>query len=99
MPKRRRKKLIDVLIRWSAGTAERFASYLKRFAVGRQRVLVDVLDFAHELVAASRDLGKLDQTVMDLSKERAILLAQQPELGGARPVREGALGEIHGVRG
>ena len=43
--------------------------------------------------------GKLDQTVMDLSEERAILLAQQPELGGARPVREGALGEIHGVRG
>ena len=99
MPKRRRKKLIDILIRWSAGTAERFARYPKRFAVGRQRMLVDVLDFAHELVAASRDLGKLDQTVVDLSEERAIFLAQQPELSGARPVREGAFGEIHGVRG
>ncbi len=50
-------------------------------------------------VAARGDLRKLDQTVVDLSEERAIFLAQQPELSGAGPVREGALGEVHRVRG
>ena len=99
MAKRRRKKLIDVLIRGSAGTAEGLARYLKRFAVGWQRMFVDVLHFAHELVAAGGDLWKLDQTVVDLSEERPVFLAQQPELSGAGPMCEGALGKIHRVRG
>ena len=91
MSEGRRQQAIDLGVgRRSCSCAKRLTRNLIGVAIGRQRVLVDVLDLAHQCIAPRRRLREIDEAIMDLGEERAVLLAEQPQLRRAGAVRERA---------